>query len=236
LRAIDEEDPMHPDASQVAMFADLSCPFAYVAHARWRRVRDEFRGRVALVHKSLALEYVNRQPTPKVATEAELAVLVLNEPSLPYAPWTRADSEWPVTLWPAFEAVKCAERQSLSLADDLAWAIRVAFFAEHHCVSMRHVLLDLAQRTGLDGARFEADFDAGIAKRLVVEEARQGWERLKVPGSPTFVLATGEPIAPPGLPELEVDARSGRVTVTVAADCAGDACLDRYRAIFAAVG
>jgi len=216
------------------MYADLSCPFAYVAHGRWRRIREEFRGRVELVHKCLALEYVNRQATPKVATEIELAVLVRDEPGLPYAPWMSPDGEWPVTIWPAFEAVKCAERQGISLADDLAWAIRVAFFAEGRCISMRHELLELACRTGLDCGRFESDFDSGIAKRLVVDEAREGWERLKVAGSPTFVLPSGEQFASPGLPELDVDEVSGRAAVTAAAGCAGEECLHRYRVIFAA--
>jgi predicted DsbA family dithiol-disulfide isomerase len=215
------------------MYADLSCPFAYVAHARWRRLRNEFRDRLVVVHKSLALEYVNSRPTPKISTEAELAVLVAEEPGIPYARWERPDSEWPVTLWPAFEAVKCAERQSLPLADDLAWAIRVALFAENRCVSMRHVLLDLADSVGLDGPSFVSDFDSGVAKGQVIAEAQEGWERLKVPGSPTFVLASGEQIAPPGLPELDVDEQTGSVTLISGAGCRGEECLSRYRAIFA---
>jgi predicted DsbA family dithiol-disulfide isomerase len=197
-------------------------------------LRDEFRGRLVVTHESLALEYVNSRPTPKISTEAELAVLVAEEPGIPYARWERPDSEWPVTLWPAFEAVKCAERQSHLLADDLAWAIRVALFAESRCVSMRHVLLDLADSVGLDRSQFVADFDAGVAKGLVIAEAQEGWERLKVSGSPTFVLATGEQIAPPGLPDLDVDEQTGRVTVVSGADCTGEECLSRYRAIFAA--
>lgn len=220
---------------RISLFADLSCPFAYVAHARWRRVLEEFGGRVELQHKSLALEYVNRTPTPKRAIETELAVLVAEEPGIPYAPWSRPDSEWPVTIWPAFEAVKCAERQDMCLADDLAWAIRVAFLADGRCISMRHVLLDLARSVGVDGDRFEADFDAGVAKGAVIAEAREGWERLKVPGSPTFVLPTGQQIASPGLPGLDVDEASGRVTVVTASDCSGRACLEHYRAILAAV-
>lgn len=225
---------MESQPSRVSMYADLSCPFAYVAHARWRRIRDEFSGRIDLVHNSLALEYVNRQPTPKGAIEAELAILVGEEAGIPFSRWGRPDSEWPVTIWPAFEAVKCAERQGVQLADDLAWEIRAAFFGEGRCISMRHVLLELAWRVGLNDARFESDFDAGIAKSLVIEEAREGWERLKVPGSPTFVMASGEQFASPGLPELDVDEASGQATVIAAADCAGDDCLNRYRAIFAA--
>lgn len=215
---------------RVEMYADLSCPFAYVIHARWRRLRGEYAGRVEVVHRSLALEYVNREPTPKPTLDAELPVLLLDEPEIPYAPWQAPASEWPVTFWPAFEAVKCAERQSLTHADDLAWAVRVAFFAESRCVSMRHVLLELAEGVGLDRARLEADFDAGTGKRLVIAEARDGWERLRVPGSPTLVVPSGEQVSDVGLPDLDVDGR-GRPLLKAPAPCAGDVCLDRLRAV-----
>jgi predicted DsbA family dithiol-disulfide isomerase len=214
----------------IEMYADLSCPFAYLIHGRWRQLREEFAGRVEMVHRSLALEYVNREATPKSTLEVELPILLLTEPQIPYAPWWAAASEWPVTLWPAFEAVKCAERQSLALADDLAWAIRVAFFADSKCVSMRHVLIDLAGNVGLDRVHFEEDFDAGVAKRQVVEEARDGWERLQVPGSPTWVLPSGARVSDLGLPELGQD-EHGRPILRAPSPCTGASCLDLLRGV-----
>src|SRR5690242_1962281 len=100
-----------PEAVRIAMYADLACPYAYLAAYRMRQLRDEYRGRVVVAHKSLALEYVNREPTPKPVLDAEAPLVLLAEPEIPYRPWSRPDSEWPVTLRPAFEAVKCAERQ-----------------------------------------------------------------------------------------------------------------------------
>jgi predicted DsbA family dithiol-disulfide isomerase len=223
-----------PEAVPIALYADLSCPYAYLTAYRLRKLRDEYRGRIAIVHKCLALEYVNRQPTPKRALDIELAVLMLEEPDIPYEPWHAPDSTWPVTLWPAFEAVKCAERQGLELADELSWAIRTAFFAESRCVAMRDVLLELAGQAGLDMARFEADYDDGVAKRAVIDEAREGWERLRVNGSPTFVLPSGRQVSGLGLPELEVDeSANDRPRALRAAPCQGDACLDLYRELFA---
>ncbi|MGH2531370.1 MAG: DsbA family oxidoreductase [Thermomicrobiales bacterium] len=216
--------------TRIEMYADLSCPFAYVTHARWRQLRPEYAGRAEIIHKCLALEYVNREPTPKPTIEVELPILLLGEPEIPYAPWRAAASEWPVTFWPAFEAVKCAERQGLAAADDLAWAIRVAFFAEHRCVSMRHVLLDLAERVGLDQERFTRDFDSGVAKGSVIEEARDGWERLKAPGSPTWALPSGVMVSELGLPELDLD-QGGRPIQHAPAPCSGGACLDRLRRV-----
>jgi predicted DsbA family dithiol-disulfide isomerase len=156
-------------------------------------------------------------------------VLAAAEPGLPYAYWRAPESAWPVTSWPAFEAIRCARRQSLELADDLAWAIRVALFAESRCISMRHELLALATKVGAEMDRFEADFDNGAAKREVIAEARDGWEHLRVDGSPTFVLPTGEQIASPGLPNLQYDAAAARVDAVSAAPCTGVGCLDLYR-------
>jgi predicted DsbA family dithiol-disulfide isomerase len=220
-----------PGTATVAIYADLSCPFAYVAHARWRRLAAEYAGRLNVQHCSLSLEYVNREPTPKAATLAELELLVSEEPGIAHGPWTRPESEWPVTIWPAFEAVKCAERQSLALADELAWRIRVGLFAESRCISLRHVLIELAAQAGLDRERFSTDFDSGVAKGLVLDEARRGWEQLAVDGSPTFVLPSGEQFPSPGLPGIEFDAESGRAKIVTPSACRGEGCLELYRGI-----
>jgi predicted DsbA family dithiol-disulfide isomerase len=196
---------MMAELATIAMYSDVHCPYAYLAAYRLRQLRDEWRGKVQIVHKSLALEYVNKQPTPKPILDVETPILLVEEQDIPYRPWHRPISEWPVTMWPAFEAIKCAERQDLDLADDLDWAIRTAFFSENRCISMRHVLFELAEGVGLDMGRFADDFDNGVTKRLVLEEAQEGWERLRVEGSPTFVLPDGEQRPYLGLPKLKLD-------------------------------
>jgi predicted DsbA family dithiol-disulfide isomerase len=231
----DEVEVPMSELPRVALYADLACPYAYVAAYRLRKLREEYQGRLVVEHKSLALEYVNRQPTPIRVLGSEIPFLMLAEPELPWEPWHAPLSEWPVTLWPAFEAVKCAERQSAALADELDWAIRTAFFAESRCVSMRHVLFELAERAGLAMERFARDFDSGQGKALVIAEAREGWERLKVAGSPTLVLPSGRQVSSAeelGLPEVLVDERGyGRVTGFHPAPCVGEACLARYRRV-----
>lgn len=199
----------------IAMYADLACPYAYVSAFRLRKLREEDCAPVVIVHKSLALEYINKEPTPKPMFELELPILVQEEPGIPYQPWQRPESEWPVTMWPAFEAVKCAERQSLELADALDWAIRTALFAESRCISMRHVLFDLADHVGVEMGRFAHDFDRGVAKYQVLAEAQEGWEHLHVAGSPTFVLPSGKQISNVGLPDITLDPHQpGGVRVT----------------------
>jgi predicted DsbA family dithiol-disulfide isomerase len=218
---------------RVAMYSDLHCPYAYLTSYHLRQLRDEYRGRVVIERKSLALEYVNKEPTPKPILDNETPTLLLAAPDIPYQPWHAPLSEWPVTMWPAFEAVKCAERQGPDAAAELDWAIRVAFFADSRCISMRHVLFELAEEVGLDRSRFAADFDGGVTKAQVLEEARDGWERLKVEGSPTFVLPSGEQRAYVGLPKVELDEeRHYRIVAVEPAPCSGDDCLDLLRQLF----
>jgi predicted DsbA family dithiol-disulfide isomerase len=214
----------------IALYSDVHCPYAYLTAYRLRQLRDVYQDRVTISYQSLALEYVNRRPTPKPILDNETPILMLEEPEIPYRPWHAPLSEWPVTMWPAFEAIKCAERQGPGAAAELDWAIRAAFFAESKCISIRHVLFALAEQVGLDMARFADDFDSGVTKRQVLEEAQMGWERLKVAGSPTFVLASGEQISALALPEVTLDeAQHARVVALEPAPCRGYACRELLR-------
>jgi predicted DsbA family dithiol-disulfide isomerase len=218
---------------QIDLYSDVHCPYAYLTMYRLRQLRAEYEDKIVLVHRSLALEYVNRRPTPNNILNAETPILMLEELEIPYQPWHRPLSEWPVTMWPAFEAIKCAERQGLDLADELSWALRKAFFAESRCISMRHVLFETAEEVGLDMDRFAEAFDNGLTKRQVLQEAQKGWEILKVEGSPTFVLPSGEQISYPGVPKIKLDPRRNyRAEAFEPAPCSGVACLDLYRQLF----
>lgn len=208
-----------PSPVMIALYSDVHCPNAYVTVYRLRQLREEYHDRLAITYKSLALD--NETP-----------IVLLEEPEIPYQPWHAALSEWPVTMWPAFEAIKCAERQGLDLAAELDWTIRTAFFAESQCISMRHVLLALAEKVGLDMPRFAADFDSGVTKYQVLQEPQEGWERLKVEGSPTFVLPSGEQASYSGLPKVTLDeAQHARLVKVEPASCSGQECLVTLRAL-----
>lgn len=220
--------------ARIAFYSDPQCPYAYLTTYRLRKVLPEFGGQIEVVPRCLSLEYVNRESTPKAILDGEAPLVLLTEPDIPYQPWHAPESTWPVTMWPAFEAIKCAERQGIAAANELDWEIRRAFFADSRCVSMRHVLLDLAAGTSLDLKRFTEDFDSGIAKGEVLAESQGGWEELKVSGSPTLVLPSGRQIGGEelGLPEVELDSnRSARLTAYKPPPCSGQQCLDLLRRI-----
>jgi predicted DsbA family dithiol-disulfide isomerase len=72
-------------------------------------------------------------------------------------------------MWPAFEALACAQAQNGEAAFAMSWALRYAFFTESRNIALRGELLAIAQavaqETSLDLARFEADWDSGRYKR-----------------------------------------------------------------------
>jgi predicted DsbA family dithiol-disulfide isomerase len=214
----------------IEVYSDLHCPWGYLVTFRLLQLQRDWSGRVRLAWRCLPLEVVNSRSTPKLRVDQEVSYLLQLEPDIPARPWRRAEWEYPVTMLPAFEALKCAQAQGDEAALTFNWGVRRAFFAESRCISLRHVLIDIARESGLDLARFISDFDSGRQKHLVTEESDQGWNILKVKGSPTLVLPNGEQRPYPAVPELLWDAEEHVVGVKPSEYPEGDP-LDIYRAI-----
>ncbi len=193
----------------IEIYSSIECPFAYLATHRLRRIWPEYSGRVQIAWRALSLEYINRQGNPKPVMQTETALLPQIDSDLVVQVWPRPDWQWPVTVWPAFEALACAQAQSPDAAFEMSWAIRRAFFAEGRSLSLRHELLEIAgevaAQTDLDLQRFEHDWDYGRYKGTVISESRHGWHTLQVNGSPTFVFADGRMISNPAAGEVDLD-------------------------------
>lgn len=194
----------------IEIYSSLECPYAYLATYRLRQIWPEFAGRVQVVWRALSLEYVNqRVGTPPPMFEAEKSLFAQVETALPWGDWSRPLWEWPVTMWPAFEALACAQAQGHEAAWAMNWALRYAFFAEGRPLSLRHELLavasEMAAEGGLDMAQFEADWDGGRYKASVIAESRAGWHELKVNGSATLILPDGSQVTNPALGEVDFD-------------------------------
>lgn len=223
---------MPPSILQI--YASIECPYAYLATYRLRQVYPLFEDRLRLLWRALPLEYINHASYPKPAFEAERSLFAQIEPNLPFSSWSQPDWEWPTTFWPAFEALACVQAQGDQAALEFSWELRVAFFAQSQNISMRHILLMLAENIAERGLlyfpRFESDFNSGQYKRAVLGDAWRGWHDLKLAGSATFVLPDRRKITNPAIGKVDFD--DNTLTLNSYTPYPGDP-LKIYRALLA---
>ena len=96
----------------IDIYSSIECPFAYLALYRLRRVWPEYAGRVEIAWRALSLEYINGKGPGRPTIELELDLFKEMEPGLPVQRWNRAAWEWPVTMWPTFEAWPAHRRRT----------------------------------------------------------------------------------------------------------------------------
>jgi predicted DsbA family dithiol-disulfide isomerase len=190
----------------IVVYSDIGCPWAHVAV--WRlhdaRRRLGLADRVHFDHRAFPLELFNAQPTPRDELEPELPACAALAPRAGWQAWSAPDWAWPVTMLPAMEAVQAAKAQGFAASESLDIGLRRAFWGESRCVSLRHVILEVASACdGLDLTTLAAALDAGTARADIFAQ----WEIAKtdaVSGSPHLFLHDGTNRENPG---LEVDWR-----------------------------
>jgi predicted DsbA family dithiol-disulfide isomerase len=190
----------------VVIYSDIGCPWAHAAVWRlWDARRSlGLEDRVRFDHRVFPLELFNSQATPRNELEPEIPVCSSLAPRAGWQPWSGPDWEYPVTMLPPMEAVQAAKEQGLAASEALDRGLRRAFWGESRCVSLRHVILEVASLTdGLDLASLAAALDAGRARAAIFEQ----WDVAKtdaVQGSPHLFVQDGTNAQNPG---LEVDWR-----------------------------
>jgi predicted DsbA family dithiol-disulfide isomerase len=162
------------------------------------RSRAGLDGRVHLDHHPFLLEEVNGRPTPQRVLAAEIPILADLDPDAGWRTWRASPYEWPVsTLLPA-EAVQAAKAQGLVASEALDRALRVAFFRDSRCITMRHVVLEIARETpGVDAAALEHALDDGAARRETMRAFAVARDVAK--GSPHVFLPDGTDSHNPGI-------------------------------------
>ncbi len=145
-------------------------------------------GVVRIDHRAFPLELVNDEPTNKAVIDGERAALADVEPHAGWSAWSAPVSTWPVTTLPALEAVQAAKEQGLAASEQLDRALRVAFFAESRCISLRPVILEVARECDrVDDDALAAAFDDGRGRAAVIEQWRRAegsevaWQPARVP-------------------------------------------------------
>jgi len=157
----------------IAVWSDLGCPWSHAVV--WRlwdaRRRLGLTDRVRFDHHVFPLELFNNEPTPRDRLDAEWPVAQSLAPRAGWQPWSAAAETYPVTMLPPMEAVQAAKLQSLSASEELDRGLRRAFWGESRCISLRHVILEVASTCEtIDLDRLAADFDAGHGRRALFHD------------------------------------------------------------------
>ncbi len=187
----------------IVVFSDVGCPWAHLAVYRLLAARHRLGldDEVVLDHRAFPLEVFNRRPTPRPVVSAELPVVGGLDPEAGWQVWQGDLATWPVTTLLALEAVQAAKEQGLAASERLDRALRVAFFGESRCISMRHVVLEVAEGCGVDADALRAALDEGRARRTVFEQCQAATDD-EVKGSPHVFLPDGTDVHNPGI-EME---------------------------------
>lgn len=167
--------PLHVALGTIQVWSDLGCPWSHAVV--WRlhdaRRRLGLEDRVRFDHHAFPLELFNSEPTPRWHIDVEAPVAQALAPHAGWQPWSAADSTWPVTLLPPMEAIQAAKLQSLEAAEALDRGLRRAIFGESRCISLRHVILEVASETdAVDVAALAAALDDGRARAALLADWR----------------------------------------------------------------
>lgn len=185
----------------IVIHSDIACPWATVAVHRLHRARHRLGldDTVAFDHRAFALEVANEQRIPWKVLQPEIPVCGALVPDLGMVMWQGDAGTWPVTTLLALEAVQAAKGQSLAASEQLDLALRRAFFVDSRCISLRHVIRDVAEGCSqLDVGKLMDDLDHGRCRADVLEQTRSS-DDLGVAGSPHLFLADGSDWFNPGI-------------------------------------
>jgi predicted DsbA family dithiol-disulfide isomerase len=191
-----------PDVApgRIVVFSDVMCGWATVALHHLHRARSEagLDDRVAIDHHVFLLEDVNEMALNRKVIEGEKPVVGQLVEELEFKPGQADPSEFPVTSALANEAVQAAKAQSLRAAEQLDMALRLAFWRDSRCISMRHEILQVAKECSeVDAARLAEALDDGRARGPMMQTYFD--HRDDVQGSPHFFFADGYDVHNPGV-------------------------------------
>lgn len=189
------------------MWADPGCPWATLALYRLHRARRDAGAEDRLVFdiRAFPLELLNGQPTPRLIVDAEIPVVGGLEPDIGMSLWSGRVDAYPVTTLLAFEAIMAAKEQGAGPADRLDLALRLALFRDSLCISLHHVICEVAGRVeGLDAAALEDALRSGRHRPRVFTDKEEA-ESTGVQGSPHLFLPDGSDMHNPGITMHKTD-------------------------------
>lgn len=135
------------DVPVVTVWSDIGCPWASLALHTLRAAIRRHSSPLLIGHRAFPLELFNAIPTPKGILDVEVAAIAPVVPGLGWRHWNAPEASYPVTTIPAMAAVQAAKAPDvggLPASDQLDAALRHALYADHRCISVPAVILDIA--------------------------------------------------------------------------------------------
>lgn len=192
-------------ASQVdvAYFSDLLCVWAYAAEARVQELVSQLEAEVRIerryfgvfgdtAHK-IGVGWQQRGGYEGFARHVHEVAADFGHIEVHAGLWTdvRPASSMPAHLW--LKAAQLTEHGAPSAehrSEQLAWALRLAFFRDGRNIADHRELQAIGADCGLDVDSLDAKLNSGEAHAALAADERAK-EAYRLEGSPTFVLNNG---------------------------------------------
>ncbi len=207
------------DENTLVIFSDIGCPWAALSVYRLHKFRKQLglEEKLRFDFRSFPLEIINSMPMSRILLDEEIPILSTLEPGLDWHIWRqgRAD-EFPVSTLLAQEAVQAAKSQGIQASEKLDFGLRKALFSQSRCITMRHVILEVAKEVNIDVESLTKDLDNGTFRSHLFEQLNLARQK-GVVLSPTICLPNGKPYPNPGI-EITKCQKNGRTYLEVTKD------------------
>ena len=176
--------------SQVLLYQDVLCPWSWVAELRLSPLQRELADVLRFVPRPYPLRPMESLPSEDEISRAvkDLTSAAREREALPLRPdlWTSGDP--PRSSMEPLAALEAARLQGEPARLELQMRLRHAALEQGLNVTRTDIVLELAERAGLQMNRFTAAFGSSQTRRLIREEYRlargKGVRRV-----PTLVIA-----------------------------------------------
>jgi len=185
----------------IVIYSDVHCSFAHLAIHRLHETRRSLGldGQIWFEHRVFPLELFNERVNSLRGVNSEAAVIGALDPEAGWQLWQAHDWEYPVTSLPAMEAVQAARHQSWAASEELDRGLRRAFWKESRCISMRHVIRQVAVTCpSVNVDQLTDDIDQGTYRKTIFDHFAQIGSG-QVNCSPHVFLNDGTNMANPGV-------------------------------------
>ncbi len=197
-------EPRMTHSISIVHFSDVLCVWAYGAQVRLDEVRAHFGAQVVPEYRfvsvfgstaqKIGVGWADRGGFPAYAKHVQSIAARFPHVTVSPDAWERVRpaSSTPAHLFLKAVTLLAADspEQALDRFERASWALRLAFFQGAQDIGRREVQLEVAESLRLPTGPLVEALDDGRAFAALAEDA-EAQQRLRIEGSPTFLLNEG---------------------------------------------